>query len=281
MTLLKAAKFNKMKYSETLKKLFPGINLHADDLLLLESFQIKYLPDRVPHEEFATLLRAHPYIVRCLTLKYPPIEEFINTTLKKHKAVNDEKTIEKHCQELLWEIAELIVYNKFPEVYDKQAKLTWHLNEITSEASLKGKVVIDAGAGTGRLTFITAPFAKTVFALEPVSSLRRFIRDKIKSENITNVYTLDGFLDSIPLPDNSIDFLMTSNAIGWNLEDELKEIERVLKPDAQAIHLLLDKECKSRNPFHEILTSSPWEYSLEEFDYENSLKLKYFKTIKQ
>ena len=109
-----ATKFNKMKYSETLKKLFPGITLHAEDLFLLESFQVKYLPDRVPNKEFATLLRAHPHIVRCLTLKYPAIEEFINTTLKKYKVISDKKTIEKDCQELLWEIADQIVYNKFP-----------------------------------------------------------------------------------------------------------------------------------------------------------------------
>jgi ubiquinone/menaquinone biosynthesis C-methylase UbiE len=270
-----------MKYSETLKKLFPGVKLNAEDLLLLESFQVKNLPDRVPGKEFATLLRAHPSVVRFLKLKYPPIEEFINSTLKKHKAISNEKTIEEHCQELLWEIAELIVYNKFPEVYDKQAELTWHLNEITPGASLRGKIVIDAGAGTGRLAFMTAPYAKTVFALEPVSSFRRFIRDKAKKENITNVFTMDGFLDSVPLPDNSADFLMTSNAIGWNLEDELKEIERVLKPNGQAIHLLLDPGGKSENPLHKILTSSPWQYSLEEFDYDNTMKLKYSKTVKK
>lgn len=270
-----------MKYAETLKKLFPGLTLHAEDLFLLESFQVKYLPDRVPGKEFATLLRADPYIVRFLTLKYPPIEEFINTTLKKYKAISDEKTIEEHCQELLWEIADLIVYNKFPEVYDKQVKLTWNLNEITQEASLRGKIVIDAGAGPGRLAFMVAPFAKSVFALEPVSSFRRFIRNKAKKENITNVFVIDGFLDSVPLPDNSADFLMTSNAIGWNLEEELKEIERVLKPNGQAIHLLLDPGGKSENLLHKVLTSSPWQYSLEEFDYENSLKLKYFKTIKK
>ena len=37
-----------MKYSKTLKELFIGITLNTEDLFLLETFQIKYLPDRVP-----------------------------------------------------------------------------------------------------------------------------------------------------------------------------------------------------------------------------------------
>ncbi len=272
-----------MKYSKTLKELFAGITLNAEDLLFLETFQITYLPDRVPKKEFAALLRAYPFIHRYLVSKYSPIEDFINAVLKENKPIKEISTIDKYCQELLWEIAELIVYNKYPEVYDAKTRLNWKITDITSIASLKGKVVIDAGAGTGRLAFMAAPYAKTVYAIEPASGFRRFIREKAKQEKVENLYPLDGFLDSIPLPDNSADILMTSNAIGWNLEAELKEIERVVKPDGSAIHAthpVRASDGKAGNPFHEVLTSPPWNYVYSESRDTNGLKMKYHKIIK-
>ena len=270
-----------MKYSKTLKKQFAGITLNVEDLLLLETFQIKCLPDRVPQKEFSVLLRANPIIHRYLISKYPPISDFINTILKENEPVNNKSIIEECCRELLWEIADLIIYNKYPEVYDAKVELNWELNEIIPTKSLKGKVVIDAGAGTGRLAFMAAQFAETIFAVEPVSSLRQFIKNKASKENVKNIYAIDGFLDSIPLPDNSADVLITSNAIGWNLEDELREIERVLKPNACAIHLLRYPEKKAENPFHSILVSPEWKYVCTKFQDTNGLKLKYYKTIKK
>ena len=206
-----------MGYAQSLKKRFPAITLEAEDLFLLETFQVKSLPDRVLKKEFSILLHEHPMIQRFLELKYPPIAGFIKTLLSDYKPATIEDTVEKSCQDLLWEIADLIVYNKFPEVYDEQSGITWEISELSSVTSLLGKTIVDGGAGTGRLAFLAAPFAETVFAVEPVTSLRRFIREKATMENVKNLFVMDGFLDSIPLPDNSVDVLMTSNAIGWNL----------------------------------------------------------------
>jgi SAM-dependent methyltransferase len=214
-----------MGFAASLKKRFPGIILEPEDLFLLEDFQVKSLPNRVPEKEFIILL------------------------------------------------------DKFPEVYDEQSGITWEISELSSVTPLTGKTVVDAGAGTGRLAFLAAPFAETVFAVEPVSRLRRFIREKATGENVRNLFVMVGFLDSIPLPDNSVDVLMTSNAIGWNLEDELKEIERVLKPDAHAIHLLRS-DVQAENPFHDLLTSPVWKYDYSRSDVDGGLKFKYFKTVK-
>ncbi|MCD4696788.1 MAG: methyltransferase domain-containing protein [Bacteroidales bacterium] len=271
-----------MRYSEILKGLFEGITLKPEDLLHLETFQIKCLPDRIPKMEFSALLRANPVIHRFLISKYPPIDNFINSILKENKAVTNKTTIEKYCQELLWEIADLTVYNKYPEVYDVNTKFNWRIKEISSVALLRGKTIIDAGAGTGQLAFLVANTAKTVFAVEPVSSFRHFMREKALNEKVKNLYVLDGFLDCIPLPDNSVDVLMTSNAIGWNLEEELNEIERVVVPNGHAIHLLRTMNNDyTDNPFHDILKSSDWNYACTDFSDSAGLKLKYFKTIKK
>ena len=208
-----------MTYSDKLRGLFPEISLNWEDLLLLETFQIKYLPDRVPVKEFATLLHTYPVLHRFLVSKYPSINTFISRILKENRPGKDEAMIEEQCQEALWEIADLIIYNKHPEQFDVQAPIRWQIGEITTITSLEGKVVADVGAGSGRIAFLVAPQAHTVFAVEPVGSLRNFMKEKATKKGMKNLYVLDGTLHSIPLPDNSLDVLITSNAIGCNLND--------------------------------------------------------------
>ena len=73
--------------------------------------------------------------------------------------------------------------------------------------------------------------ARTVFAVEPVATLRAYMRAKAARLGIGNLYVLDGTLDAIPLPPGTADLLVTCRAIGWNLQAELTEIERILRPD--------------------------------------------------
>ncbi len=268
-----------MQYTNFLKTIFPGIKLNVEDLLCLESFQVKYLPNRVPKQEFAVLLREHPIIHRYFISICPSIKLFINEILEE-KGTNN-KTIEENCNDLLWEIADLIVYNKYPEIYDANIDFPWDIGEIISPQLLSGKIAIDAGSGPGKLSFLLSQFAETVFAMEPVRGFRQFIKDKIKDENMNNIFVVDGFLDSMPFPKNSIDYLFTSNAIGWNIISELNEIERILKPDGCAIHLFKDAETDidAVNKINDTLTSSEWNYKCERYQSTSGCKLKYHKTI--
>lgn len=268
-----------MRYSKILREHFEGITLVAEDLLLLESFQVKYLPKRVPQKEFATLVGEYPFIRNNLVSKNPSISDFINSVLKENEIIEDENLQKKHIDELLWEIADLIVYNKFPEIYDEKVKFTWNINEIIVKQSLAGKVVADVGAGSGMLAFLLAQYAETVYAIEPLSSFRTFIRQKAIKDNGRKVYAVDGFLDAIPFPDDFFDILFTSNAIGWNIEKELQEIERVVKPHGQAIHLMRINKNVTENPVHEKLVSADWNYTFSKTQDTDGLKLKYFKTI--
>ena len=268
-----------MMYSERLRKLFGELTLHGEDLLLLESFQIKYLPDRVPQLEFATILRNYPVIHRFLISKYPPIEGFIANVIKENKEITDPELVNQYCDELLWEIADLIVYNKYPELYDRKLDFRWDINKIISVKNLKDLIVLDVGSGSGKLAFLLANYAKIVYAVEPLGSFRDFIRKKICDEKVSNVFVLDGFLDSLPFPGNSIDILFTSNAIGWSFENELLEIERVLKPNGQAIHLMRGIGNDDENPFHEKLSSPEWNYDCTKYPDTIGLKFKYVKTL--
>ena len=267
-----------MIYSQKLRGLFPEISLNWEDLLLLETFQIKYLSDRVAVKEFASLIREFPVVHRFLVSKYPPISSFLSRIMEENQAPEDRELIEANCQEALWEIADLIIYNKHPELFDTHAPIRWEIGEINAITSLHGKVVADVGAGSGRIAFLVAPTVQTVYAVEPLASFRSYMKKKAAKDGVENLFVMDGTLDSIPHPDHSLDVLITSNAIGWNLDEELKEIERVVKPGGHAIHLLQSNE-KLAYPFHETLTSSPWNYScLQEGD-EKKMKLRYFSLI--
>ena len=269
-----------MSYAKQLHKIFPNISLEVEDFFLLESFQIAYLPERLPSQEFAALIHYRPQLKKFFIVKHPPIAGYLNEILDKYKPPKKQENVEKLVYELVWEIGDLIVYNKYPNVYDKQVSFNWDLDEITSIVPLEGKVVIDAGAGTGRLAFSIAPLAKTVFAVEPVTSLRQFIKEKALSEKSNNIFVIDGFLSLIPLPENTADVLITSQAIGWNLEDELKEIERVVKPGGYAIHLLGYSDIEDMNELHDYLTNIPWGYDYSSHKDNTDLKRKYWKIIK-
>lgn len=236
-----------MSYTKNLKSLFHRITLDVEDLFLLESFQIKDLLDRVPKKEFVILLKDNPTIHRYLVNMYPPLSNFIADLFKEIRLDKKNSVSEEDCQNVLWEIADLIVYNKYPDVYDSTVEFNWSISEIIQPDSLEGKVVIDAGAGSGKLTFLVAQFAETVFAVEPARGFRQFMKEKAIEQNVKNLFVVDGFLDSIPLPDSSVDVLMTSNAIGWNLENELKDVKRVLKLNGEAIHLMQSTETKTKN----------------------------------
>jgi len=267
-----------MTYSKKLRESFPDLTLQAEDLLLLETFQISYLPERVAKKEFATLLSRHPVVHRFLLNKHPPIEPFLSGLLDQNLPVNNPDEIEAQCQEALWEIADLIIYNKYPELFDSKGRIKWDIEEIRAVTSPEGKIVADVGAGAGRIAFLVAPHAKTVFAVEPIARLRSYMREKAVKQCIKNLYVMDGTLDLIPLPDDSLDLLITSNAIGWNLGGELKEIERVVKAGGQAIHLI-HAETQQENHCHGILTSAPWFYGHIQKQSASTLKAIYYKTV--
>jgi SAM-dependent methyltransferase len=265
-----------LKYSKKLRELFPDISLHPEDLLLLETFQIIYLADRVSVNEFAILLRTYPVVQRFLLSKYPPIAAFLHRILEENIAVIDPQQTEEQCQDALWEIGDLIIYNKHPELFDAQAPIKWDMEEITAITTIEGKIVADVGAGSGRIAFLLAPFAQTVFAVEPITSFRQFMKKKAEEKNVKNLFVMDGTLDTIPLPNSSLDILITSNAIGWKLQKELKEIERVIKAKGHAIHLL-QSNSEVENPFHDILVSSPWNYTCLQDSGKGKKKLIYYK----
>jgi len=127
---------------------------------------------------------------------------------------------------------------KSPETWDALPWSYWDPSAIYDRVDLNGKVVLDVGAGTGQVTQRSAPYARLVYALEPVARLRRYIERKMGAAGFSNIRTLDGVLEAVPLKDASVDAAILSNgSFGWNPDKELQELERVAKPGGTILML--------------------------------------------
>jgi SAM-dependent methyltransferase len=244
-----------MPYADHIRALFPSLELNVTDLFALEGHQIAGLPSRAPGKELAEVLHAHPELRAFLEVRCPPIAGYLSRLLDEHGPA-DPAALSTSEQTLLWELGELLVYDTRPDLYDALATNDWDFGVVADMVELDGMTVIDAGAGSGKLAFGAAGQAEHVFAVEPVARLREFMREKATSSGITNLFVLDGTLDAIPLPPDSADVLLTCRAIGWRLEEELVEIERVVKAGGVALHLGLPHPASPDDDLHRRLNDA-------------------------
>ena len=137
------------------KDIFKDVSLEVEDLYLLESFQINMLPG-IADRDLAVVLWAYPSIKRFLLKKCPSVTEYIDDTMGQYKPAKDERELAKCSDKLVWAIADWLVYGKCPEAYDKLEFHKWDFREVTIITPLDGRVVVDGGAGTGRVTLEAA-----------------------------------------------------------------------------------------------------------------------------
>jgi ubiquinone/menaquinone biosynthesis C-methylase UbiE len=87
-----------------------------------------------------------------------------------------------------------------------------------------GRVVVDLGAGTGKLSRQLAPYGARVVAVEPLDEMRALVPHGIEA--------LAGTAEAIPLPAAAADAATAAQAFHWfDEEAALAELRRVLRPD--------------------------------------------------
>jgi ubiquinone/menaquinone biosynthesis C-methylase UbiE len=96
----------------------------------------------------------------------------------------------------------------------------------------KPNIIIDLGAGTGKLTRLLGPLdAREIIAIEPTSSMRENLQ---KIPIITKI--IDGTAEHIPFENNTIDMIICGQSFHWFANHRaLAEINRVLKPNGLLI----------------------------------------------
>jgi SAM-dependent methyltransferase len=92
------------------------------------------------------------------------------------------------------------------------------------------RLVLDVGAGTGKLTRELLARGAEVVAVEPVPGMREQLAVSVPSDRLR---ILDGTAEAIPLADGSVDAATVAQAFHWfDGEGALAELHRVLRPDA-------------------------------------------------
>lgn len=136
---------------------------------------------------------------------------------------------------LFWDLT----YWKTPEEYDRlTAGEQVHLGALDI-ARVDGAVVLDAGAGAGRVTLPLARRARLVYAMDPTPPLLALLERKLAHAHLRNVELLRGLFSAVPLPDDSVDASVACSAFGTREarggECGLTELRRVTRPGGRIV----------------------------------------------
>ncbi len=252
-------------------------DLSFNTMLLLERAQITWLPGWLPEDALAVALHAHPAVAWYLRHKCPEVAEWVDKALAHAAPGQTPEEIRRAEETILRTINDLVVYAVDPTIYDAQPFLGWDTDELTSLVDFAGKTVIDVGAGTGRLTLVAAEQgAAVVFAVDPVSNLRAYLRQKAARMGQRRVYPVDGLITAIPFPDNFADITLGGHVFGDHYEQEHAELVRVTKPGGMVI--LCPGNNDRDNDAHRLLVAEGFAWSRFE-EPEEGIKRKYWKAL--
>jgi SAM-dependent methyltransferase len=248
--------------------------LSFDVLMLLEDPHLRWFPRGWPDNELGTALKHNRPVYDCFRTRLHGDAAWLET-LVAGAGDSDPPTIRECEIAVMKRICDWIVYVYCPEEYDKQPFLKWDNDELLCLADYEGRVIADVGSGTGRLLEPLAPIAGTMYAVEPIRSLRHFLKSKF-SEYREKLFVLDGLITDIPLPDKSCDILLSGHVYGDAPDDELKEMERVARPGGMVI--LCPGNSDVDNDAHQALVDNGYEWSTFEEPVDGT-KRKYWRSV--
>jgi ubiquinone/menaquinone biosynthesis C-methylase UbiE len=250
------------------------INFNA--LLLLEPLHAAYLAQRLPDKAMGIALRAHPAVRWYLAQIYPPIKGYLERCLALAQTDPSAEDLRRAEIAVLNSMHDWLIYVLDPAKYDQLAFLKWDDSSLLSMANFTDKIVLDIGAGTGRLAFTIASQAHTVYAVEPVANLRRYLWEKRTRLGLENVFPCDGTITQIPFPDEFADIVIAGHVFGEHFEAEYNEMARVVR-DGGMILLHPGTNAKE-NQAHSFLIDNGFNYDTFT-EPTDGLKRKYWKTI--
>lgn len=138
-----------------------------------------------------------------------------------------------------WELT----YWKTPELYEELTEgERLHPGIFRRLAPvIRDRIVLDAGAGSGRATFECLRHgARHVYAVEPSPGLRRLLERRLKRSTTRQCITpLRGRFDALPLPDDCVDVALSCSAFtaepGQGGDPGLAELRRVTRPGGRIV----------------------------------------------
>ena len=141
-------------------------------------------------------------------------------------------------------------FGRAAEAYERgrpeypQAAIAWLTERLALQ---RGRVAVDVGAGTGKLTRALAPTGARLIAIEPVRAMREVLKRRLPE-----VEVLAGTAEEIPLVASSSDAVVAGQAFHWfDGPAALAEFERILRP-AGRLGLIWNRR-DSRQPLEQAI----------------------------
>ncbi len=149
-----------------------------------------------------------------------------------------------------------------------------------------GEIVLDLGSGGGIDVFLSArrvgPSGKA-YGLDMTDEMLELARENQHKAGVQNVEFLKGEIESIPLPDNSVDVIISNCVINLSADKDrvLRETFRVLKPGGRLAisDIVVRGEIPAAIRAQAELWSGCIAGALEESDYRAKLKAAGFEAI--
>src|SRR6201994_3973043 len=146
---------------------------------------------------------------------------------------DDPATLEGSCDPIT---SKLYDATQEGEVPDAALKASLGCGNPTALAELKsGEIVLDLGSGGGIDVLLSArrvgPTGKA-YGLDMTDEMLALAEENKRKSGLTNVEFLKGEIENIPLPDNSVDVIISNCVINLSGDKDrvLREAFRVLKP---------------------------------------------------
>ena len=208
-------------------------NYSFDCMLRMERFQIRLMLENLydgAEASMAAALKANPKVAWLFAHKCPEMAERVKTLTERAPDNLTPNQIRAAEIRVMDEFEDFVIYTT-PEIMDEKCDFIygWDKERLYEVCDLEGKIVLDAGSGTGRLAFAAAEKAAFVVASEPVDSLREYMRDGIERKGIRNMRVCDGLCHCLPFPDNSFDAVMSGHVVGDLFREEVDELTRITR----------------------------------------------------
>ncbi len=101
-----------------------------------------------------------------------------------------------------------ILYREYPEVYEAFMNVPYQpsvFEQVPEIIDLRGKIIADVGAGTGKSSLALARSARQVIGIEYEPAMLRQARQKAFGDEAARLIYLSGDARAIPLADHSVD----------------------------------------------------------------------------
>ena len=183
-----------------------------------------------PIQLVTKVVQSLPYLQRAIFIRHNQTP----STLTEVQAAR-----QRILNKLFWELT----YWKTPELYEELTtgeKL--HPGIFANlQPYIQNKVILDAGAGSGRASFECVRHgAKQIFAVEPSPGLLNILDQKLAAQPVKNrIKPLQGRFDKLPLASHSVDLALACSAFTADSsqggEVGLAELVRVTKPGGKVV----------------------------------------------